>query len=74
MDPIEIEVTAEYRTQAPLGFCHIHDMGGSMITLWDSEVCEMIHRPSEGRFLVKLGNVPMLSAERLLRVRHVSVY
>ena len=33
MNPIEIEVTAEYRTQAPLGFCHIHDMGGSMITL-----------------------------------------
>ena len=36
MNPIEIEVTAKYRTQAPLGFCHIHTQYGKV----DGQVTE----------------------------------
>lgn len=61
MNPIEIEVTAKYRSQAPLGFCHvhIHSMGRSVVKLRNGKVCEMIHRPSESRSLVKSWHVPM---------------
>ena len=55
MNPIEIKLTAEYRSQARLGFCHIHGMGGSMVKLWNGRVCGMIHRPRKGRSLVNLG-------------------
>jgi hypothetical protein len=64
VNPIEIEVTAEYGSQGRLGFCHIHSMpmGGvnDQVTVWQGRRGDS--SPEKRRVSCESGQVPMLSA------------